>query len=694
MAGIRHDLQVSRHVMRGEVTYVFRDPVSFDTHAFSAADYRVLVALNGERTLGEVFEELCAKGTCAVEREEEYFRFILELHRSGLLSLPISDERQLQAKHERRRGARLKARLMAPLYLKIPVWNPDAFLARTVHLAAPLFTRAAFIVWCLFAAVCAIIVVHRREDLAAQLPALLDTERLLTMWLLLAFLKVVHEFGHGYAVRAFGGAVPEMGISLILLTPCAYVDASASWAFSSRVRRIIVCLGGVYFESWLAGAALIGWAFTDAGVMRDLAYQTMVLASVTTLGFNLNPLLRYDGYFILSDLLQVPNLRQVSQDHCLRILRRVALGIDHGGRAWGPVLGPTLALYAVAAAIFRVVIVLGMCAVIATKFLVVGMVAAICYGASVVVGALWRTLAYLFAAKETAGVRWRAALLGVLVLTLPAAIIGTPLPRTLHASGTVERELHQAINVVEGGLLQATYGAAGQRVGAGEVIAELASREANERLAIAEAELREAEIALEIAQASDAAQTSIARQRRDAAEGKAAAARRELDLLTIRAPIDGELSLAPLAERLGAALPTGANLGWVEAGSRVATMVLDQHSIARLDAAVGASVEVRSHAAPGRTLLGTIESIASLGSERLRSEALAVSGGGDIPVSPADGTTETQTFLVRIRLDDADAAVLPRGARVEARLPGGRESLARRWYGAVVWFNERLSAGR
>lgn len=694
MAGLRHDLNVSRHVMRGEVTYILRDPVSFDTHAFDVTDYRVLVALDGERTLGEAFEVLCARGACDVQHEENYYRFVLDLHRSGLLSLPISDEKQLQMRNDRKRVANRRKLLMAPLFLKIPVWNPDSHLARTVHLFAPLFTRTALVVWCLFAALCAALVAHRWGELAGQLPALLAPEQLLSMWVLLAVLKVIHEFGHGYAVRAFGGAVPEMGVSLIVFTPCAYVDASASWAFSSRIRRIVVCLGGMYFESWIAGLALFVWAFTDSGMMHAVAYQTMVLASITTIGFNMNPLLRYDGYFILSDLLQVPNLRQVAQDHAMRVLRRCTLGIDEGGKSWGPVLGPTLVGYALGAAIFRITIVLGMCAVIALKFPVVGFVAGVVYGAGVLIGTLVKSLRYLWFAKATAGVRTRAVALSALMLGVPAILIGTPLPRSVYAAGVVERERMVLVNAVEPGRIEALEYGPGESVSEGDPIARLVSVEAEEELAKAEAELHAVTIELEQAESRDPLEASKVRESKQAAVVRRDAALRRVANLTIRAPMDGTVAKVDRPDEIGQSLATGDTVVAIEAGARIATLVVDQHSFARLRTAERKDVELRSRSRPNEVLHGTIDSIAPAGSSVLASAALSVPGGGSIPVSPVTGATESSHFEIRVRLADADAESFPRGARVEARLPAESESYARRWYGALIWFNEQLSAAR
>jgi putative peptide zinc metalloprotease protein len=694
VAGLRGDIHFSRHVMRGEVVYIARDPVSFDTHAFSAADYRLLVALNGVRTFGEAFDGLCASGACQAADQEQFFRFILELHRSGLLALPISDDKRLQEKHERRRAARLKSLLMAPLFLRIPVWNPDAFLKRTTDWAMPLFTRWALAVWCVLAGVCGIVLWNRWNDLIGDLPGLLAPEQLLTMWVLLSLLKVVHEFGHGYAVRCFGGAVPEMGISLILLTPCAYVDASASWAFTSRIRRIIVCLGGVYFESWIAAAALLFWAATDAGPARAIAYQAMVLASVTTLGFNLNPLLRFDGYYILSDVLQIPNLRQAATDHCLRFLRKVTLGIDTGGKRWGLIMGSILFVYAIAAAVFRVSIVLSMCALVAIKFFFVGIVGAIAYGGVTLVTTLVKAMGYLCTSEETAKVRVRACAVALLLLAVPAVVVATPFPRSVRVTGIIEAERIEHVNAFEFGSVGVIEAVEGARVEAGDVVLRMDSREARDALRLAEAERHAVAIELELAEMTDPTEGALVRERLEESDRRLMASRARIERLTVRAPIAGEIALADSARETGRVVPPGTSIGTIVAGRRIATLLFDQYAFARWKATGGDTVEVRCRTNPEVLRQGTVISIAAGADRHLASEALAVSGGGGIPVSPLDGRAENGYVEVKVAVRDADAADLRLGARVDGLFVVENESLARRWYGALVWFNEELAAAQ
>jgi putative peptide zinc metalloprotease protein len=693
VVSLRADLDISRHVMRGRAAYVVRDPVSFETHAFSAADYRLLVALNGERTLGEAFASSCEQGACKVEDEESFYRFILDLHRSGLLSLPISNDRQLQERHERNRAARVTQWLLAPLFLRIPVWNPDTFLSRTQRLARPLFTTWAFLAWCVMIVGCAAIVTTRWNDLKADLPGLLEWEQLLSMWVVLIVLKVIHEFGHGYAVKCFGGAVPEMGVSLVVLTPNAYVDASASWGFPGRLRRMVVCLAGVYFESFVAAAALVAWSMTEAGPVHTIAHQVMVMASITTIGFNLNPLLRFDGYFLLSDLVQLPNLWQVSRAHALRVLRRVALGVDGGGPTWTRAEAAGLFVYAVASSVFKFSLMLAICAIIALKFAAVGMIAALAYGGYVIASSIVQAMRYLCWSAETAPVRGRAIVAAAAMLIVPATLLSLPMPRAVRAEGVIEAQVREQANAVEQAGIGTPLVADGTEVRAGDPILRLDSTEVEDALQQAKAQWRVASLELELAEAAGPVDAAVVRHRIVESESRLKVARARADALTLRAPVGGVVTLERAAREQGRVVPAGTLLARVDGGPRIATLILDQRSFAALPEALD-YVEFRCLADPSLVLRGKVRSISPAADTALASPALAVSGGGSIAVSPLDGRAASGHVELKAEIEMPEGVNIPLGARVEARFPLRHESLLRRWYGAVVWFNEELAAAR
>ncbi|MBL9148328.1 MAG: HlyD family efflux transporter periplasmic adaptor subunit [Phycisphaerae bacterium] len=689
--GLRRDLQVARHLFRGEVTYTVRDPVSFETHAFSAGDYAVLVALNGDRTLGENFQSLVTDGVASPEDEERFYKFVLTLHRSGLLALPISDDRSLYARYEQRQKSRVRSRLMAFLYWKIPLWNPDRFLVHTLALGSRAFTKSALVVWGVLTAIALVSLAGRWRELGAELPTLLQGEQVLTMWALLIVLKGIHEFGHAYACRTFGGAVPEMGISLVLLTPCAYVDASASWSFTRIRDRLIVCFGGMYFESWIAGVAAIVWAFTETSTLHSIAYQTMVLASVTTVGFNLNPLVRFDGYFILSDLMQVPNLRAQSTAYALRVLKRTFVGIDPGGPAWSPSMRVGLFAYAIGASIYRIGVVLGMCAVIALKFFAVGLLIAVGYALSTIVGTLYRSLRYLLADPETKPVRVRAALVSLALLAVPAAAISLPLPRELPAKAVVEREAETLITTEVAGTVAAMPMLEVSTAHSDDALLELDAIDLRNEAESARATERASRLARDIAAAESPMREAIA-------EAEWSAAARHADLLdadernlTVRAPSVGALVPLLTEHDLGRHVPAGTPVAVIGSGGWIARALVDQVELASLRVAPGEVVELKPIGDGGRTLTGRIESVAPAGDARVHAEmrALAADAGGDVPVSPVTSMAPDARFEVRIAVNEADG--LHRGERLAVRLPAAPISLAQTWYRAVLRFRERLA---
>jgi putative peptide zinc metalloprotease protein len=139
------------------------------------------------------------------------------------------------------------------------------------------------------------------------------------------FVKLIHELGHAFACRRFGGECHELGIMFLVFIPTPYVDASSAWSFNNKWQRIFVGAAGMIVELFFA--ALCAFVWVNVGdpqhnVVGQLAFNAMLVASVTTIIFNANPLLRYDGYYILSDWLEIPNLRQKSQEYSLGLIKR------------------------------------------------------------------------------------------------------------------------------------------------------------------------------------------------------------------------------------------------------------------------------------------------------------------------------------------------------------------------------------
>ena len=179
------------------------------------------------------------------------------------------------------------------------------------------------------------------------------------LWLALTLCvtKVMHEFGHGLSCKHFGGECHEIGVMFLVLTPCLYCNVSDSWMLPNRWHRAAIGAAGMYVELVLASIATFIWWFSEPGPLNYICLNVMFVSSVSTVMFNANPLLRYDGYYILSDILEIPNLRQKASTILNRKLGKWCLGLEEPEDPFLPQRRQWLfATYTVASAIYRWVV--------------------------------------------------------------------------------------------------------------------------------------------------------------------------------------------------------------------------------------------------------------------------------------------------------------------------------------------------
>lgn len=676
--GLRSDLEVSRHVFRGEPAYVVRDPMTFASHRIEPREYAVLARLTPDRTLGDVCQDCQAAGLLGPDDAESFYQFVFSLHRLGFLNLPASDDKLLYRRYRSRRAARAKSRWMSPIFLQVPLWNPDAFLARTLGAGAWLFTRWALLAWLVVVGAAGLIVQRRWSEFHEPLNGLLANDNLPLLWITLIVLKTFHELGHAYACRTFGGHVPEIGVNFILGTPVAYVDASASWGFSARWKRIVVALAGMYVEMVFAAAAVFVWAATPPGPLNSAAYNTIFLASAVTLLFNANPLMRYDGYYVLSDLLEIPNLRQRSQQLLSDLARRVVLGVRTPLSARGALLVGTLLVFGVLASAYKLALQLGIATLIAAKLPFVGVALAAAYVGWSVLSWTWRTAAYLWFDDETAPVRTRAVVVSALLLAGgPAIAAFAPVPGAVCVRAFVAAEVEADVRAAVSGVVDSESLVAGRSVRAGETLVRLANPDVDERIADAAARLASLRVRADAQRVDAPALAALDDEKAAAAAEELKRRRAERDALELLAPIDGRV-VACSADRAPGV--------FVEAGSRVATVVAGEHRVrallteAEVDACmprVGGEVAFRPSTGPQRSLRGRIVSVHPAGSRGVTLAPLMHEGGGEVVVSPLTHEAPQPYFELVAAIDAADAAALQHGATGTLRAPSRWETLAR-----------------
>jgi putative peptide zinc metalloprotease protein len=668
VVAVRADLDVSRHLFRGEPAYVVRDPISFQSHRLTIDEYRVLVAIDCDRTLGESFAALVDDGSLDPDDEETYYSFVVGLHRMGLLTLPIDIGKTLYGRFERRRAAQRKALAFAFVSLKVPLVNPAAFLDRTAWVARLAFSRWAAVAWLIVVGTGLYVAISNRDQVAAPLVGALEFESLPILWVVLVVLKLAHELGHAYACKRFGVTVPEMGVLMILGTPCAYVDATDCWRLPDVRQRMIVNLAGMYVEGFFAALGVMVWAATDPGLLNTVAYQTALLASVVTIGFNINPLARFDGYYVLSDLVGVPNLRKRAGDEVAALFDRWILGIRRPGFGGGPLATLGLVTFGIASAFYKVSLTLGIATVIAMKAFGLGIVLAILVAGSALVKAGTAFIKHMWFSEITAPARIRSVVASVVIVAgASAAVLSLPLPVTFRADGVLSRAEESTVRARTPGFITEVIPASGDRVDAGNLLVRLDNIDVKLAALDAAAAVDENEVYARLAVAEGAAESVTAQERLRHARGQAVATASTLADLTLPAAFDGEVISTPAGDLIGKLVGVGDELAVIARGGWSIIVPVDAETLSTLSPAVGDAVTCRLRVAPRMELRGRIARIEARGERVVREKSLTQRGGGSIPVRGENGETGAPYFHVVVDLLDVPEMASLRGSRARVQ---------------------------
>jgi len=361
---LRAGAQISRQFYRGDRWYVVRDPAGNQFHRLSDAAYRFVGLLDGRRTVEQAWELVGGQLADDAPTQPEVIHVLSQLYAANLLETNITpDAMVLLRRHKKLVQQKMQNRLMNVLFPRIRLWDPDRFLCRWMPVARVLFSKVGAVIWLVVMGLALAVLLPQWQQLKAAAGSTLDfqhnIENVFLLYGTFVVIKSIHELGHAFACRRFGGECHELGLMLLVLVPTPYVDASTAWSFSSKWERAFVGLAGMIVELFVAALCAFVWRFTNAQaypLVSQLAYNAMFVASVSTVIFNANPLLRYDGYYILSDLLEIPNLRQKSTEYSLGLIKRHVFRLKLqqplpplGQRIW-------LLSYSIASSIYRVFI--------------------------------------------------------------------------------------------------------------------------------------------------------------------------------------------------------------------------------------------------------------------------------------------------------------------------------------------------
>lgn len=689
-------VNVHRQRYRGVIWFVVENTINNQYTRISEHSWQFIAKLDGHLTVNEAWQQCNDALGDYAPTQSEAIQLLGQLHTSNLIYSEITaDTESLFERYQQRIKRQITGTLTNILFVKIPLFDPDKFLTRWQNLTKIFFSKFAFLIWTAVIAMGIFSVISQIDILWLESSKVLAGLDLIYLFMTFVVIKVCHEFGHAFACKHFGepspnkGQVHSMGIMFLVFAPIPFVDASSAWSIRNKRHRAIVGAAGIYVELFIAAICAMIWANTAPGLLHKVAYQVIFVASVSTVLFNGNPLLRFDAYYILTDLIEIPNLSMRSKNYVYYLFKRFVWGmhklssmVNTTSERWW------LGLFGIASTIYRIFICIQILLYLNDRlpeelFIIVPIMA----GCSLVMWLivpcikLWN---YLFNSTDVMRYRLRAvSTTFTLALLLFIGLGVIPIQDHCRIEGVVEPKNMATIYTDTEGYLN-------DFLPSGESISPTYApliKQFNPELITRKNVLKTNRIKLDeqinhAQYINDQDYFDILQEQSKALDEQITRNNQQLDQLNIHAPLTGLWVSPDIEHRQDSWIARGSRVGYVVNTDQMEVRgVAQQQSAALLSNKT--TVEIRAHGRPSVTLNGMISKINPAGQSTLPSQALGYAVGGEVETESNDhrGLQTTQQFFeIRVQPESQDTFDLLTGQRVVVRCNLTPKPLAMQWY--------------
>lgn len=687
----RH-IHIQRRDYNNERWYILQDKSNGRFHRLTPSAWRLITAMDGRNSLGQILASAAHAELYATEEEiptrDDLIHLLQYLHVADLLVCDLPPNTQeLFARREQKKQQRWLRLFMNPLTWNIPLGNPDKLLDKLMPLARLLASRSMAIVWLLVVGYALLQVgVHWTQLIQGHLDRVLSPSNLLLLWITYPCFKVLHELGHGLFTKVWGGQVNDCGLVFVVGTPLPYVDASAATGFQSKRRRLMVSAAGMAVELFLAALALLLWLQLPNGFLRDFLYNIMIIGSISTLFFNGNPLMRFDGYHLLTDAMDLPNLATRANQQFSYLLRRYAYGVSG---IFSPAADLREAIiftsYSIAAFFYRLFMLFFIILLVANYFPMLGLIVGCWLVFFQLLWPLLKALRYLLHDKQLALKRTRAlgvTLAGASVALLIFAVV--PMPQSTSVEAVLWLPDEARVKVESSGEVAQLLVANGDQVSEGQEVLRLHNAALVAQLMAQQARLREYEARYQKAWVDDRSQAQLLEQDINTIKAEADLLQTRVTNLVVRSPSTGIFRITRPYYLPGSYLRQGDEFALIEKPDAVrARAALLQQEVGLVRQSTQ-SVSVRLASNPAQQINAGLLQQTPIATHHLPGQILGAQGGGRLAVDASDpgGTRVVDSvFLLDLVLHDFVQSG-HYGERVYVRFQHPPEPLVKRWYRA------------
>ena len=702
---VRDDLRFSVQHYGDDPCYLIEDERNSRFYRIGIPEYAFLSLLDGTTTVREAIAQTSDVMGADALSESDAAGICKWLIENQLAFTPASSDHTRLWEKAQQSAAKQRWQRLNPLVLRLPLLRPDRMVTTATSLFGWWFTWPAFGLWLLIVA----LAVHQLMSQWSQLP--FDAVRVLTpgnlVWLLVVWcvMKVVHEFSHGIACKKFGGHVREAGVMLIVFAPIPYVDVTSSWRCSNKYQRMMVSAAGMYSEILLAAAAAIIWVHAEPGVISQQAYNVMITASLTTVLFNANPLMRFDGYYILADFVEIPNLYSLAQQSLVYLGKRYAMGVK--------VRAPLLVgwkrwftwCYAISSFWWRALVSVSILLTAAVLFEGIGIALALLGGGAWFVAPVYRLIRYLIHGSQLERPqRWRFAAVASTLAAVLTVLWMLPEPVGVTAPGVVAYVAPHVIRAPYDSFVRDIPVHDGIDVAPNDQLATVSNPEMNVELVELEVAAQQSRVHAQIYRSDrDIAAAQAEAETRQSLQSRALEQSARLAQSTQRSTDSGRVVRRDVGSLVGTFLEEGEEILTVaDERQKEIRVFVAQDQFDSFSQLVGEEVSVVFTAPGFPRFRCPLEAVDPRGTRSLSEPALSAEHGGPLPVQPlADEDDSPQEraqyqlvdprFPGTLRLSTEQSVLIRAGQTAIVRLGVSRGSIGQLLVKNVrQWFEKRL----
>lgn len=655
---LREAVTIKRQQWRKQLWYLIVDEMSGRQHRINTNAYQFIGRCDGSLSVQQIWDALLLNEADEAPTQDEVVELLVQFNQSELLQYEhktdtdgLFDRRNQRSKEKQRHN-------FNPFMIKMPIGDPSSWLNKLDKIAHLFFHPMAFAIW--FATITLAIMSAGTDwnTISAHASTHMLTPRFLILMLVFyPIIKALHELSHGLAIRHWGGEVHQFGISLLVFVPAPYVDATAANSFSLKYQRMIVSAAGIMSETFLAAIAFFIWANIQPGMIKDISFVTMVIGTVSTVLFNANPLLRFDGYYVLADFLDIPNLASRSSQFWDEKLKSMvskkevkSLDLAPGEKKW-------LFAYAPLSFAYRIFISIIIVSWLGAKWFLLGLIAALYMGFSMLIHPIYRWVSQLISSAmpgyELHHIRRNLNILGIVFLLFLFVI---PLPFSTVAPAITWLPEQAQIRPKENGFIKTLPIKNGQMVKKGDLIAVIENPKLNKKRKKLKSVLDGLYADQYQVLIRNPAKAQNILQKINSVKSELKHINEKIKHLNIVAQIDGKLVMPKQQDMIGSYVLQGKNMGYVfeETHIRIRTAVAEKDAHFVRNKSNGIHVWLVENPNISHSVKMLMDTPSA--TKTLPSPALGDTAGGDYMTDPADENGVkllSPVFLFDLTLSDS-----------------------------------------